>query len=70
MIPPPSYFPLYPSYPYRYPYREDAGEQRGNANETFGNLTPLSQAPAELVRADWAAVIPNTTVPLIWEIAT
>ena len=63
-------FPLYPSYPYRYPYREDSVEQRGNANETFGNLTPPSQAPAESVRANWAAVIPNTTVPLIWEIAT
>lgn len=48
-------------------YRTCRIEQVANARRPTANLTPLSQVPAETVRAGWAALLPNQTVPLIWE---
>lgn len=42
-------------------------EQVANARDSFVDLTPVSEAPAQLVRADWAAVLPGQTIPLIGE---
>jgi hypothetical protein len=39
-----------------------------NARDGFADLTPVSEAPAEQTRANWAATLPDTDdVPLIWE---
>jgi hypothetical protein len=43
-------------------------EQVGNAREDFVDLTPVSEAPAEQTRTNWAALLPgSSSVPLIWE---
>ena len=48
--------------------RPDCFEQVGNAHDSFVDLTPASEAPAEQTRANWAAWLPESnTVPLIWE---
>jgi hypothetical protein len=42
-------------------------EQVANACEDFVDLTPVSDAPAEQTRANWSALLPGQTVPLIGE---
>ena len=42
-------------------------EQVANANDSFVDLTPVSDLPALQVIADWAAVLPGQTIPLIGE---
>lgn len=42
-------------------------DQVANANDSFVDLTPVSQVPAQQVRARWAAVLGGQSVPLIWE---
>jgi hypothetical protein len=42
-------------------------EQVANAKESFVDLTPASQAPAIANRANWAALLPGQTIPLIGE---
>lgn len=45
----------------------DDEEQVANACDSFVDLTPASEAPAEQVRERWAAVLPGQTIPLIGE---
>ncbi len=42
-------------------------EQVANACDSFVDLTPVSEVPAEQVRQDWAAVLPSQPIPLIGE---
>ena len=42
-------------------------DQVGNANESFLDLTPVSEAPAQATRNGWAAWKRGQAVPLIWE---
>ncbi len=42
-------------------------EQVANARDSFVDLTPASEAPAEQTRSNWSALLPGQTVPLIWE---
>lgn len=45
-------------------------EQHANGCQHFPNatdLTPVSEAPAVQVRANFDALLPGKTVPLIWE---
>ena len=42
-------------------------EQVANACDSFVDLSPASEAPALAVTAAWAALLPNTDTPLIWE---
>lgn len=42
-------------------------EQVGNADDSFVNLTPASEAPADTTRSNWSALLPGQAVPLIWE---
>ncbi len=48
-------------------YRDCPVEQVANARNPTVNLTPVSQVPAETVRAAWAPLLSNQSVPLIWE---
>ncbi len=50
-----------------WPFACPDGERIANAHDNFADLTPVSQAPAILVRSRWLAVLPNQPVPLIWE---
>jgi hypothetical protein len=44
------------------------GEERvANANPGFIDLAPVSEAPATQTRSNWSALLPDQTVPLIWE---
>jgi hypothetical protein len=42
-------------------------EQVANAKDSFVNLTPVSDAPAEAVKAAWSAWLPGQDIPLIGE---
>lgn len=42
-------------------------EQVANAKDSFVDLTPASQQPAQAVKAAWNAVLPGQTIPLIGE---
>lgn len=42
-------------------------EQIANAPDDLFDLSPVSEAPAEQTRSNWAALLPDQTVPLIWE---
>lgn len=42
-------------------------EQIANAPDDFAALTPVSEAPAEQTRQNWAATVPDQDAPLIWE---
>ena len=42
-------------------------EQVANANDTFVDLNPVSEAPAELTRSNWSALLPGQDILLIWE---
>jgi hypothetical protein len=42
-------------------------EQVANACDSFVDLAPASEVPAEQVRQDWAAVLPGQPIPLIGE---
>lgn len=48
-------------------HRSGVEEQVANANDSFVDLTPVSDLPALQVNADWAAVLPGQTIPLIGE---
>ena len=41
--------------------------QVANACDSFLDLTPVSQAPAEQTRANWSVLLSGQTIPLIWE---
>lgn len=43
-------------------------EQVANACDSFVDLTPASQVPAETVKTNWAALLPGQEIPLIGEI--
>ena len=43
-------------------------DQVANALDSFVDLTPASEAPANAVKAAWAALLPGQTIPLIGEI--
>lgn len=48
--------------------RGERREQIANARDDFVDLTPVSEAPAERVRSNMAALLPDSDdVPLIWE---
>jgi len=47
--------------------RSGDGEKLANANDDFTDLSPVSLIPAAQVFSAWAAVLPNQTIPLIWE---
>lgn len=51
----------------RRPRKPDCPEQVFNAPDSFVDLTPVSEAPAEQTRANWSAFLPDQDVPLIWE---
>lgn len=43
-------------------------EQIANAREGLFAFAPVSEAPAEQTRSNWAATLPDSNdVPLIWE---
>jgi hypothetical protein len=42
-------------------------EQIANARPGFVDLAQTSAAPAEQTEANWAALLPDQEVPLIWE---
>jgi hypothetical protein len=42
-------------------------DQVAGAKDSQVNLTPANPALAAAVKANWAAWLPNQTVPLIWE---
>lgn len=42
-------------------------EQVANAKDSFVDLTPASEAPAEAVKAAWNAWLPGQDIPLIGE---
>lgn len=42
-------------------------EQVANAKDSFVNLAPVSQTPAETVRVAWGALLPGQLIPLIGE---
>jgi hypothetical protein len=42
-------------------------EQVFNARRPVGDLTPVSQAPGDAVKANWAALLPGQVVPLLGE---
>lgn len=43
------------------------GEQVFNADNPTVDLTPVSDAPAEAVKAGWLPVLSGQEIPLIWE---
>lgn len=45
----------------------DPPEQVFNADQPTVALSPASEAPAEAIRAGWAALLPGQDVPLIGE---
>jgi hypothetical protein len=47
--------------------RPDCFEQVGNAKDSFVDLTPVSEAPAEQTRSNWSALLPGQDIPLIGE---
>ena len=47
--------------------RAGCEEQIANAPDDLFDLAPVSDAPAVTTNANWAALLPNQTVPLIWE---
>lgn len=48
--------------------RLERKEQVANACDSFVDLTPASQAPAEAVKAAWLPLQPGQSIPLIGEI--
>lgn len=42
-------------------------DQVANAPDSNVDLTPVSEAPADAVKAAWAALIPGQAVPMIGE---
>lgn len=42
-------------------------DQVANAKDSTVDLTPVSQAPADAVKAAWASLLPGQTVPMIGE---
>lgn len=42
-------------------------DQVANARDATFNLTPVSQAPADAVKAGWQPMLAGQEVPLIWE---
>jgi hypothetical protein len=42
-------------------------DQVANALDSFVDLAPSSEAPAALVKARWAALLPGQDIPLIGE---
>lgn len=47
--------------------RGEPQEQIANARDDFVDLSPASEAPAVQTSANWSALLPGQTVPLIWE---
>lgn len=47
--------------------RIDCLDQVANAKDSFVDLAPVSEAPAEATRAGWEALIPGQAVPMIGE---
>jgi len=45
-------------------------EQVANACDSFVDLTPVSEAPAAAVLADWLPLKQGQAIPLIWERTT
>ena len=45
----------------------DCVDQVANAKDSFVDLTPVSEAPADATRAGWAALISGQAVPMIGE---
>ena len=45
----------------------DCVDQVANAKDSTVDLTPVSEAPAEATRANWAALIPGQAIPMIGE---
>jgi hypothetical protein len=43
-------------------------EQVANARDSFVDLTPVSEAPAEATRSNWSALLTGQAVPLIGEV--
>jgi hypothetical protein len=43
-------------------------DQVANALDSTVELTPVSEAPADAVKAAWAALLPGQEIPLIGEI--
>lgn len=42
-------------------------DQVANALDSFVDLTPVSEAPADAVKAAWAPLLPGQEIPLIGE---
>ena len=42
-------------------------EQVANAKDSFPDLPPVSEAPADAVKAAWGALLPGQAIPLIGE---
>jgi len=42
-------------------------EQVFNARHPLGSLVPVSEAPADAVKAAWSPLLPGQDVPLLWE---
>ena len=42
-------------------------DQVANAKDSTVNLTPVSDVPADAVKAAWGPWVPGQAVPLIWE---
>lgn len=42
-------------------------DQVANALDSTVDLTPASETPAATTAANWSALLPGQTVPLIWE---
>ena len=47
--------------------RGEVTDQVANAKDSFLDLTPVSDAPAQATRANWAALFPGQAVPMIGE---
>ena len=43
-------------------------DQVANALDSFVDLTPVSEVPADEVKAAWAALLPGQEIPLIGEV--
>lgn len=51
----------------RRPRRNPDAEQVANACDSFVNLAPVSDLPAQLIRDAWAATLPRQSIPKIGE---
>jgi hypothetical protein len=47
--------------------RLECVDQVANRPDALADLTPVSEAPAEAVRAAWAPTVPGQSVPMIGE---